>query len=479
MTDVHFTSKLDECRRLIASWSKRQLTVLGRITVVKTIILSRLNHLFISLPRPSPEFLKELEKLVFNFIWNGKPDRVARNLLVQNHDLGGLKMISAGNFIKSMHIKWFNRLMKSEAPWTHLYSSIVQAPLEHLLNFDTVYNEITISNTTYCFWKSALTALLDFRKLKCFCAEDSDILYTPIWYNNSIRVAGQPVYYKLWYRMGIQYIGHLLKEDGSFLSYTEFSEKYISVPFTTFFGTISTIKEFLQNSELANRNHLPDMKLPHCPEYLLIILNTNVQSENIIYNKLINSLHKQPKYIGKWHSETNVDDNCTTWSRIHQTCMLPMDMRHRWLQYRITHRILSTNSYLHKIGVINSPNCYFCRDQEETLKHLFFDCHVVKAFITSVIHWLEICSNRNFALNSIDFILSGHSAELPLSINLLSIIAKSYIYNVKYKEGQLNINAFIQYTKVAHDSELYILKKNMKLEEYGERWNVVQNYFAI
>ena len=58
--------------------------VLGKITVVKTILLSKLTHLFISLQSPSKMFIKVLETMFYNYIWGSKTDRVSRNELAKD-----------------------------------------------------------------------------------------------------------------------------------------------------------------------------------------------------------------------------------------------------------------------------------------------------------------------------------------------------------------------------------------------------------
>jgi len=83
---LNFERKLDEISKVTSIWSKRKLTPLGKITVLKTLItcISKLKHLFISLPNPSDKILKDLNTLSYNFIWNGKTDRVNRELLAQD-----------------------------------------------------------------------------------------------------------------------------------------------------------------------------------------------------------------------------------------------------------------------------------------------------------------------------------------------------------------------------------------------------------
>lgn len=51
------------------SWSKRILMPLGKLVVIKTYILPKLNHLFIGLPNPSAGFIKTLQNMCFNILW--------------------------------------------------------------------------------------------------------------------------------------------------------------------------------------------------------------------------------------------------------------------------------------------------------------------------------------------------------------------------------------------------------------------------
>jgi hypothetical protein len=58
------------------SVSFRKLTLMGKITVIKSLALSKLVHLLTALPNLTQSRLNELTSLFDNFIWNNKPDRV-------------------------------------------------------------------------------------------------------------------------------------------------------------------------------------------------------------------------------------------------------------------------------------------------------------------------------------------------------------------------------------------------------------------
>ena len=69
---INYESKINMIKKDINHWSKRNLTPLGRITVVKTLLMSKVTHLFISLQNPSSELITHLDRLFAQFIWRGK-----------------------------------------------------------------------------------------------------------------------------------------------------------------------------------------------------------------------------------------------------------------------------------------------------------------------------------------------------------------------------------------------------------------------
>ena len=57
IVNINYNERILQIEKLIKIWSKRNLTVIGKITVVKTLILPVLNHLIITLPNPTQDIL--------------------------------------------------------------------------------------------------------------------------------------------------------------------------------------------------------------------------------------------------------------------------------------------------------------------------------------------------------------------------------------------------------------------------------------
>ena len=73
ISEINCDGRLTEIRNILNKWSKRQPTPFGKITVIKTLTISKSVHLFINIPDPPNSFLRDIEADVLKFLWDGKP----------------------------------------------------------------------------------------------------------------------------------------------------------------------------------------------------------------------------------------------------------------------------------------------------------------------------------------------------------------------------------------------------------------------
>ena len=57
---INFENKLNEMKKVLNAWSRRNLTPFGRITVIKYLVISKITHLLMNLPDPE-EFFEGIE----------------------------------------------------------------------------------------------------------------------------------------------------------------------------------------------------------------------------------------------------------------------------------------------------------------------------------------------------------------------------------------------------------------------------------
>ena len=81
---------IQKINRMINAWSKRKLTLPGKITLIKSLMLAKFTHLFLALPNLPGELIEILDITFYKFLWNNGPDRVSRKNSIKNVRAGGL-----------------------------------------------------------------------------------------------------------------------------------------------------------------------------------------------------------------------------------------------------------------------------------------------------------------------------------------------------------------------------------------------------
>ena len=104
---------------MLNEWKNRSLTVTGKITVLKSLVLPKLTHLFTALPQPKEDMIRRLENM-YRFIWNGKRSRIKKETLCLPYDLGGQGMTGLKNYIAALKITWVKRAITTSHPWERI-----------------------------------------------------------------------------------------------------------------------------------------------------------------------------------------------------------------------------------------------------------------------------------------------------------------------------------------------------------------------
>ena len=72
ITDLNIESKIKEINRLITIWNGRNITPFGKITITKSLLISKFTHILLSLPSPKEKRFQKMETIFKDFIWNMK-----------------------------------------------------------------------------------------------------------------------------------------------------------------------------------------------------------------------------------------------------------------------------------------------------------------------------------------------------------------------------------------------------------------------
>ena len=105
VTRVNFSDKQVKITNCLSCWENRRLSLMGKITVLKSLIASLL---YILSPLPTEHYiLNEMNKAFFNFLWNGKGDKIKQDIMIGDYSQGGLRMIDIQSFNKALKTMCF------------------------------------------------------------------------------------------------------------------------------------------------------------------------------------------------------------------------------------------------------------------------------------------------------------------------------------------------------------------------------------
>ena len=87
---LNYARSLGKIKTELQIWDKRYLTLYGKVTILNLFILSQLVYLMSVLPSPTEEFLIQIHRMIFNFLWSGKPYQIKRNVMILRKSQGGM-----------------------------------------------------------------------------------------------------------------------------------------------------------------------------------------------------------------------------------------------------------------------------------------------------------------------------------------------------------------------------------------------------
>ena len=467
INELNYKNKLEEIKRLINQWSKRILTPLGKITVAKSLLVSRLTYLFMALPDPPDDFLMELHRILFKFIWSNKPDRIARNNICKHYEQGGLKMIDIFKFLKSLKCTWIRRMFNRETKWKSLLLALFPQ-ITKLTSLGNTYVNQCIQRISNPFWKHVLRAYSVFHN-NVTISTFSDYLAEPIFYNSNIKIGNKEIYRQDLFDAGLTQVADFYSDNGQIFSWEEFKEiqNIETVNYLEYYGITRSVTKYLAKLNIDPGTHNAPSERPAAVNTLI---NENMKASQIVYNALISS-NSQMKIVTKWES---IFEDELEWSKIF---LLPKkttkDTKLRWFQYRLLHRILPSNTYLKKIGIKNDDKCGFCNHDVEDINHLFWHCEKVQTFWNDFIDWIHSnCIHTQYLNLDLQLVLFGFrkNNKTDKGFDLLLLLAKFYIYKCKLKNVPLSLAHFKNEAKSRYKIEKCIAYTSCNFERFSKTW---------
>ena len=451
ITDINIRKKLTEMQHNLNEWSKRDLTPFGKVTVLKTLIISKIVHLLIALPTPSVKIINEINTMFYKFLWDEKPDKMRRSLAKQKIIEGGIGMLDIALFDKSLKLTRIRRFFKHRSRWKELMQEMYPC-FEDIRKFGNNFLQNMLQIIENPFWENVLKYYQSFNKNFVIRTKE-EIVSCSFLCNDDIKVGNKIISNKIFIDKNVFYIKQLMDGD-RFLTYGEFVQKYnAQINFLDFFSVTSAVKRYVSKKILPNAKNKTFSYQPA----LNCIMNTT-KGASAIYHSMLEP-DVQNKGFQKWHTRTQITlDKWKNSFKILKYCT--NDTKLRWLQFRILHNILTTNRSVAKFRPEQNPLCQFCKSHSETIHHLLWQCNKVKIFWNALSNIINngCAHTHNFKIDE-DLALFGQSDNIKSDkiCEFIILLAKFYIYRSKVQDTVLNVKSFIRelHTRYIVEKEIH------------------------
>jgi hypothetical protein len=477
MEAKNFTEKLKELKKLLAIWGQRDLSILGRIQVFKSLAFSKIIYQCNNLAIPDG-FIKELNSLAFEFIWAYKKDKVKRTVTIADYADGGLKMLDVESFIHAQKIMWIKRIQKGgKGSWitfpNHLLSKIIGKQ-----SF-----QCSTKIQGYSIWmpRFYLQLFEAWNKIRKPPGDDPFKLRREIlWHNKAIMIRGKEIYYKKWHEKGILILHDIVNENGDF--------KELEILKDEFGINISVMEYNSLKSSIPSpwRKALKKMRIPKeaiSGEELLFLdcsnrlLALSIAKNCDAYWELVSKKQDKPNCVAIWCNEYNIE--AENWKSIFRFYSTIKDTRLKAFQYKILNFLLPCNLYLSRIGRSETDRCSSCNALDDTSHYLFY-CPASRLLWDQLSTWWHEIVGQEIIITEIDTILGLAPRQMKIikedQLNHIIITVKWKIYANKQLGEKTGWNHIMRAIRTMIETLSYIASKNDKKEKHDTLWGEIAEY---
>ena len=447
MISLNFEERLEEMRKLLFIWNTRNLSLKGRITVIKSLVLPKITFLF-SLIYVPKDILDRIQKLLTDFLWRYKTPKIKKEIIRNCIEDGGLKMADVYKMNTAAKCIWKKRLIQSENVNSKLLFLKMLSINESMLN-----KKIGLSLVEKCFspfHQQVLESWDAFYGMEP--VSNPEILNEYVLYNKYIKIGKSPISINQFpnkYAHNLKLLD-ILDNQGNILTMGDLNEKVEANLSQLFYNCLVTAlpviwKKKVKYENINNIDRWSDVALLYINNKLIPIEKI---SSKLVYTHLIKESTKPPTSLNAWIELYPFLENFN-WSPVFR---LPYKiMKETYIQsfqYKVLNRILNCNYNLHKWGIKDSPLCIFCK-QVDTIQHHLYECEESLKLWNKIIDWIHQKLKIKLQFTVCEILFGLHLTEDPLfeMLNCIIMYVKHYINNKRSKNKSFVFTEMIHIMK--------------------------------
>ena len=212
--DRNFCDSIKNIVNVLKLWRMRHLTLEGKITVFKSLAISKIVYLALLTPVPNV-VIEELKQIQKTFLWGKNKPKIKNDTLCNNYNRGGLKNADITLKIVSLKCSWIKRLCDENY---HEWKLIPMHYLKKYLGKEfKFHSNMKIPKNILELFPIFYKEILD-NWGKIYSQEPtvpSTIASQYLWFNNQIKIDNNVVFFKHFSENKINFVSDILDDKGN------------------------------------------------------------------------------------------------------------------------------------------------------------------------------------------------------------------------------------------------------------------------
>ena len=434
--DYNLKKTIEKAEAILSVWEKRNLTLIGKIQVVNTLIIPLFIHRLSIIKTPDKKFYNTYQKMIRKFFWQGKKAKISYTRLTLDYEQGGLKLLSLDWMCKALQSKWVqNDRLRPNGLFTEFRKQLVNIDAE-------TFWQINIHKKDIKKWFDKDNFVTDvcqaWSEINYYVPKSKEnIIRQVIWFNSNLKVNEQPLWLKDWYKCGLNTVGQLFdkgKPKKMEQIWNEFSKRINIIDYYKVLKAIPKEWSKILALNLIIKNEMSGYD----------VVKENVKCCSIVYKKLRD---KKEGYSCRstWEKILGVEISDKRWEGLYRNCIRLTDStKLRFFQFRVINRYLTTNVDIARWDKDVSPMCSLCLEKPETIDHLLVKCQKSQQLWSALKRWLDNFCFIKFDMDCKEILFGEYKDAFPDLVNTITLITKQYIYARKCLGKNLNFLELIK-----------------------------------
>jgi exonuclease III len=376
----NFTEVIQQIIKIKNFWVRFNLSLPGRLSIAKTLMLSRVSFLGAILD-PDPAQLEIIENIIYGFV-KGKLNIAASRVPVPVKN-GGLGMINIKDFFETIKLGWLKRAINSKDLWSY---AIISTGITNQNDFNIKIPVKTNSPILHSIVNAFVNFRSDFLRHNNNI-ESSFILNNPIFLEIE---RARPVFAEetadTRRQLQTTTVGSLF-ENNRLIGKNNLRIR-LGINFLD--STYNTFREIARATIKITKSANPDVKPKILHQLLAGIKKGSKQFRKVKNEVHIGNENKAKNSLKKFGSliQVPIDNSINSFTINQSWSCVAMSNRYREFLFKFFNNLLGINSRVSHFNNNVNEACTFCTIKQifpsprETFLHLFYDCNEVQDLLS-------------------------------------------------------------------------------------------------